>query len=103
MRNIVARRGMIALAGLFTVLFAVTGFSQLALRKAMDTDLDGKADFTVVRPATNTWWVAKSGGGFTSTLFGLNGEDFYTPGDYDGDNKGDLAVWRDTTGVFWVL
>jgi hypothetical protein len=28
---------------------------------------------------------------------------FYDPGDYDGDGKGDISIWRDTTGVWWYI
>jgi hypothetical protein len=33
--------------------------------------------------------------------FGTYG-DVLTPGDYDGDGKTDLAVWRPSTGAWWV-
>ncbi len=37
-----------------------------------------------------------------SIAFGASATDFQTPGDYDGDGKQDIAVWRPTTGVFSV-
>src|SRR5206468_4346763 len=38
-----------------------------------------------------------------ATPFGLAGEDFMAPGDFDGDGKADISVWRDTTGVWYRL
>ena len=29
--------------------------------------------------------------------------DVPAPGDYDGDGKGDIAVWRPSSRVWWVL
>jgi hypothetical protein len=89
---------LFCLAGLF-----VSVSAQLSLRKALDTDADGKADFTVFRPSNNVWYTSKSAGGFSFTQFGLTGQDYPTPGDFDGDGKGDIAVWRDTDGVWYYL
>ena len=109
MRNIFARSGKIALFSIFAMLFATPAFSQASLRKAMDFDGDGKADFAVFRPtnpngsASNFWFINKSSGGVIQTQFGLSAEDFMTPGDFDGDGRADIAVWRDTTGTWYRL
>src|SRR5215218_8600336 len=95
-----ARRFKAVFTVAISLMLSVSAFSQITLRKAMDTDGDNKADFTIFRPNGNLWYINKSGGGFTVTNFGVASTDFMTPGDYDGDGRGDIAVWRDTTG-FW--
>ena len=50
---------------------------------------DNKADITVFRPSTNTWWIF-NGSGDTVVTFGSAG-DVLVPADYDGDNKDDIA------------
>ncbi len=65
-----------------------------------DYNGDGVADFTVARVEGNAsvvytmfGTVDGSPGEITSTIWGLP-NDFYVPGDYDGDGKTDLAVTR---------
>ncbi len=85
------------------LLLVASAAAQPALRKALDTDNDGKADFSVFRPSDNIWYIAKSGGGFLFQQFGDATTDTPTPGDYDGDGKGDIAVFRDTNGSwYWI-
>ena len=85
------------------ILMATAALAQVSLRKAMDTDGESKADFSVFRPSDNTWYILKSGGGFTAQQFGTSNTDYMTPGDYDGDGKGDISVWRDTDGGWYRL
>jgi len=102
MRSFLASVGRIGAFTAFALILTVTAFSQLKLRKAMDFDGDGKADFTIFRPSTNIWYVNKSNGsGYIGTNFGLAGEDFMAPGDFDGDGIGDISVWRDATGTWY--
>jgi hypothetical protein len=76
-----------------------------------DYDGDGKTDLALFRPgaaigAQAVWWIRRSTIGITVvgmdqvTPFGTTGDpvagsgDFPIPGDYDGDGKFDLAVYR---------
>lgn len=79
-----------------------------------DYDGDGKTDIAVVRGISGNiaWFVRKSSAppapsetGYVTT-FGLSASDFPTPGDYDGDGKSDIAVWRpnaDPTQCFFFV
>lgn len=61
-----------------------------------DFDGDGRSDYTVVRDIMGgylVWYISLSGGGYKIEQFGLN-NDWLVPGDYDGDGKWDIAVWR---------
>jgi putative transposon-encoded protein len=47
-----------------------------------------------------TWFIRDSNGGAVSTIsFGTSG-DIPVPGDYDGDGKDDVAIYR--SGQWWV-
>ena len=51
-----------------------------------------------------TWYIRRSSdGGVVSFTWGLTGTDHTVPNDYDGDGKTDIAVWRNTDGVFYIL
>lgn len=86
--------------GLLLIVFAVTGFSQNMFRKMNDFDGDGKSDFVVVRNEGDfqtgiykVWYIWQSRDGYRAFRWGING-DQVAPGDYDGDGKTDVAIWR---------
>lgn len=76
----------------------------------LDYDGDGKTDATVVRNTGGgssgqiTWFSRNSSNGnLIATPFGMNGDRFVS-GDFDGDNKADITVWRaGAQGVFYIL
>src|SRR5262249_26606223 len=58
-----------------------------------DFDGDNKADLTVYRPTSGTWFTLKSQSNYTvasSVVWGTS-TDVPVPGDYDGDGKADPA------------
>ena len=103
MNNIFTKSGKVSAFFVCALLLVVSVSAQISLRTALDTDKDGKADFSVQRPTDNVWYISKSGGGFTFQPFGSTSTDFQTPGDFDGDGKGDIAVWRETTGIWFYI
>ena len=89
--------------------------SALVVKSPVDYNGDGKTDWSVVRntgggPAGQTTWfnctngVAEPGC-FSATNWGL-ATDFFTPVDFDGDGKTDIAVWRPAaagSAAFYIL
>jgi hypothetical protein len=79
----------------------------LDLNVAEDYDGDGKADFVGltlgIGSGTHTWYIRQSSNSSTrtETWGGSNDEPVF--GDYDGDGKNDVAVWRRTTGTWYIL
>ena len=102
MRNFLTLSSKIVGVAVFALLLTVSSFAQPKLTRAMDTDLNLKADFSVFRPTNNFWYISKSGGGFVFQPFGTAGDDVPAPGDFDGDLKGDISVLRDSTG-YWLV
>ena len=100
--------------GTFYIARTTGGFDQIAwglgndLVAPGDYDGDNKTDIAVVRegatPTSNlVWYVRRStDGGLYATTFGITGSDLNAQGDYDGDGKTDVAVWRDSNGSFYV-
>jgi hypothetical protein len=81
-----------------------------------DYDGDGKTDLALWRPRTaaeggSMWYIARSSDGVVNLVgWGevINGvQDIPVPGDYDGDGKTDLALWRPRTaaegGSMWYI
>lgn len=82
---------------------------QLANRRPVDFDGDGRTDFSVLRfpniappgVAPITWYNSNSTNGFETFVHGNANTDFPSPGDYDGDGEDDFALYRAgaTTGA----
>jgi subtilisin-like proprotein convertase family protein len=79
----------------------------------LDYDGDGKTDPTVVRNTGGgsggqvTWFIQNSGGApaSTTTPWGIS-TDFFVSGDFDGDNKSDICVYRPSApfnSYFYIL
>ncbi len=72
-----------------------------------DYDGDGKTDVAIVQEGATLnspliWGILRSSNGTADVSgFGLTGSDLNTQNDYDGDGKCDIAVWRDSNGVFY--
>ena len=75
----------------------------------MYSGTDGYADFAVFRPSTGTWWVLSRPNNDPGTWtnyyaiqFGMQG-DKPVQADYDGDGYVDIAVYRPSSGMWWIL
>ncbi len=76
---------------------------------AGDYDGDGVTDLAVYRPGSGTWFVVPSTTGVgTQRQWGFGADtpshaDIPSPADYDGDGKTDLAVYRPSWGVWFIV
>jgi hypothetical protein len=89
------------------VCFTVT--KALPQRAVLDFDGDNKTDYVVLREfcdgASWYWFMQKSTEGLKSLSYGTRSSDRLIPGDYDGDGKWDIAIWRTGGGLsyFFIL
>src|SRR5205823_6325703 len=74
-------------------------------------DGDGKTDLALWRPTDGTWHIAPSNGtppitpniaAAQTTQWGLPG-DIPITGDFDGDGKADLALWRPVNATWYII
>ena len=103
MNSFLIKSGKLSVIYACIAFLVVSASAQISLRKALDYDADGRADYAVFRPGSNTWFINKSGGGVTVEQFGSSSADYQTPGDFDGDGKSDVSVWRSTDGVWYRI
>lgn len=103
MKNLLTFFGKTIAPAFLMLAIASLAFSQVTLRRAMDFDGDGKADYVIFRPDNNYWYILTSQNNVVIQPWGIANEDHLVPGDYDGDGKADLAVWRDTNGIWFVI
>jgi len=77
----------------------------------VDFDADGKTDLALVRNTGGgpggqlTWFIKNSTAANKTQAWGLQGDEF-VPGDFDNDNKSDIAIWRPLPGpdsAFYIL
>jgi hypothetical protein len=76
----------------------------LDVRRAnFDYDGDGKADLSVFRPSSGSWFISQSSNNaFIGVQFGASG-DLVAPADFDGDGKTDINVFRPSDGGWYRL
>lgn len=80
--------------------------SDLVAGRVMCGDFDGdnKADATIWRSgAQGAFWVLRSTDGAALNIpFGLPGDNPRVINDFDNDGIDDVAIFRDSTGQFWI-
>ncbi len=68
-----------------------------------DFDGDGKADISIWRPDTGTWWIIPSDGSPSySKVWGETG-DIPQAQDFDGDGETDYGIWRPSDGTWYIV
>ena len=74
-----------------------------------DMDADGRSNMVLWRGSTGTWFWLTSSSGYNYASFGTKQwgnsafGDIPLVGDFDGDRRADLAVWRSANGWWYWL
>ena len=74
-----------------------------------DYDGDGKTDIAIYDNVSGGWWIIPSSGAGPQGQVGAYGVGWggsgFTPvtGDYDGDGKTDIAIWRPEDGYWYII
>ncbi len=78
-------------------------------QRVVDLNGDGKTDWVVLRntgggPSGQVTWFTKYNGpaGGQTDAWGIVNDNF-TPGDFDGDGKTDVTIWRPGTATWYIL
>lgn len=56
----------------------------------------------VFRPGNQNWYLFENYSNIVTTTWGESG-DIPISGDFDGDGKADVAIWRPTDGMWWTF
>ncbi len=80
--------------------------SNFGQTKIVDFDRSGQTDFSFWTPAEGVWNYSpgiNAGAPQVAVNWGIGSQgDIPSPGDFDGDRATDLAVFRNSTGVWWI-
>lgn len=72
-------------------------------RGFLDFEGDGRTDYTAIQNVNDRMiWHTYGTTGYQAFQFGLFADDIPVPGHYDDDLVNDIAVWRRSTGTFYV-
>jgi subtilisin family serine protease len=71
----------------------------------IDFDGDGRTDYAAIQDngGTMLWHIQQSTLSYSASNFGVFNDDIAIPEDFDADYRTDIAVWRNSTGTFYVL
>ena len=82
----------------------ISTFTSIVFAFVLTANAFAADGLAVVDPATNLWRIQSSDGkgGYSAIKWGLKG-DVQVPADYDGDRIKDVAVWRPSNGIWYIL